>query len=91
MPELSPTRATALQSEIRHFAGWMLLVHCPRCRMLRQLDVNDLIPRVGAAKLLGDVVGRLRCQTCGMASGWVKLADGIEGTARKVRSVMLVE
>jgi hypothetical protein len=91
MPELSPTRSTALQSEIRHFAGWQLAMHCSRCRDGRDLQVNALIQRIGGGKLLGDVVGRLRCQDCGTAPTWIKLADGIEGTARKVRSVMLVE
>ena len=91
MPELSPTRATALQSEIRHFAGWHLALHCPRCRMGRNLQMDALIKHVGAEKLLGDVVRRLRCQDCGTAPDWIELADGVQGTARKVRSVMLVE
>jgi phage FluMu protein Com len=90
MPELSPTRATALQSEIRHFAGWHLAVHCPRCRMLREVQMDDLIKSVGAEKVVGDVVRRLRCQDCGTAPIWVKLADGVQGTARVVRSVMVV-
>jgi hypothetical protein len=83
---MSPTRSTALASEIRHFAGWHLLVNCPRCRELRPLDVNTLIPRVGAEKLLGDVVRRLRCQTCGTAPSWVKLAHSTEGAARPQKS-----
>lgn len=90
MPELSPTRSTALQSELRHFAGWLLLANCPRCCVLRQLAVDELVQRVGAEKLMVDVVHRLRCQDCGTAPTWAKLADGIEGTARAVRSVMLV-
>jgi phage FluMu protein Com len=79
MPELSPTRATALASEIRHFAGWLLLVHCPRCRELREVPVHDLIQRVGAATLLGEVVPHLRCQECGTAkagSSWQMASMG---------------
>jgi hypothetical protein len=90
MPALSPTRTTALQAEIRHFAGWHLAMHCTRCREGRDVQVDALVRRVGAEKLLGDVVRRLRCQDCGTALDWIRLADGVPGTARVVRSVMLV-
>jgi hypothetical protein len=68
---------------------WQCIVRaagcCTRCRWMNPIQ------RVGGAKLLGDVVPRLRCQGCGTAPTWVKLVDGIERTARRVRSVMLVE
>lgn len=46
--------------------------------------------RVGAEGLLGDVAAHRLCQTCGTEPSRVKLADGIEESARVVRSVILV-
>jgi hypothetical protein len=53
MPKLSSTRSTPLASEIRHFAGWHLLVHCPRCYILLQLVVDELMRRIGGENLRG--------------------------------------
>lgn len=90
MPDPSPTRASALASEIQHFAGWTLSVNCPRCRLIREVQVDDMARHIGAGVLLCDVLARLHCRTCGTTPTWVKLAHGIKGTARMVRSVMLI-
>jgi len=87
---LAPTRSDVLATELRHFAGWILSVSCPRCRVLRLLAVDKVIARVGAAEVVRDVLPRLRRQTCGTQPDWVKLADGVEGTGRPVRRVQLL-
>jgi hypothetical protein len=39
---LAPTRATALASPLSAFAGWLLLPHCSRCKVMRQIKVDQL-------------------------------------------------
>jgi len=90
MPALAPTRSIALVTPLHAFAGWHLDAPCPECRVIKQIRINDLIAREGAEKKLGEVVSRLRCQTCGTAPTSVELADGFPGMAKPVRKVMLV-
>jgi hypothetical protein len=46
MPPIAPTRATALASPLRVFAGWQVAASCPACRVLRivklKLDTTNL-------------------------------------------------
>jgi hypothetical protein len=88
MASSSPTRATALASPLQQFAGWLLTVNCPGCRVLRMIAVATLI----ASKWWLDQHGRCGAShTCGNAPDWVRLADGIKGSARVVQEVMLVQ
>lgn len=91
MPALAPTRSIALLTPLHAFTGWHLDAHCPECRVIKQIKIGDLIAREGAEKKLGDVVSRLRCQTCGTAPTSVELTDGYPGMARPVRRVILVK
>jgi hypothetical protein len=65
MASSSPTRATALASELRQFAGWLLTVNCPGCRVLRTVTVETLMTSHGGAISLGNVVRRLRTTSSG--------------------------
>jgi hypothetical protein len=92
MPDLAPTRATALASPLRQFTGWRFTMNCPGCRVLRSLAVETLMPNNGGAITVGETVARLRCQRCGSAPDWVRLADGLKGQAQgPIREVMLVQ
>jgi hypothetical protein len=77
---LAPTRATALASPLSDFYGWNLLPHCARCRVMRQIRVDQ----VGSGTLLRDVLPRLRCQRCGDPPRAVKLSDGGGPAGREV-------
>jgi hypothetical protein len=81
---ISPIRATALASALSDFRGWTLYPHCARCRVLRQLPVNELANQVGGGTLLRDVLPKLRCQKCGDPPKAVKMSDGGGPSAREV-------
>ena len=92
MPDLAPTRATALASPLHQFTGWFLTVNCPGCRVLRTVEINALVESRGGVITVGEVVVKLRCSSCGSAPDWVRLADGTKGTTQgPVREVMLVQ
>jgi hypothetical protein len=92
MPDLAPTRATALASPLHQFTGWLLTINCPACRVLRTVEINTLMARRGGLISVGQVVAKLHCQRCGSAPDWVRLADGTKGAAQgPVREVMLVQ
>jgi len=86
----SPRPAYTPANPLHAFTGWHLDAHCPQCRVIKQVRMADLIAREGAEENLGDVVFRLRCQTCGTAPTSVELADGYPGMAKPVRKAMLV-
>jgi hypothetical protein len=88
---LTPTRATALASPLQAFADWHLTVNCPDCRVLRKVEINKLIDSSGGSAIIGIVIRRLRCQSCGSAPDWVLLSDREKERGRKVREVMLVQ
>lgn len=82
----TPTAATILRSLPRQYETWTLSVGCGTCRVVR------LVPAARLARgdeEIGQALARLRCRTCGAAPGWVKIADGMPGTARQVREVAL--
>ena len=59
MPDLAPTRATALASPLHQFTGWLLTVNCPGCRVLRTVEINTLIlNRGGGAISVGEALLR---------------------------------
>ena len=91
MTSLPPTRATALASPLHAFAEWHLTVNCPSCRVLRKVEISKLIDSSGGSAILGIVIRRLRCQSCGTAPDWVQLSDGEKERGREVRKVMLVQ
>jgi hypothetical protein len=92
MPDLPPTRATALASPLHRFTDWLLTVNCPGCRVLRIVEINTLMASRGGLISVGQVVAKLHCQRCGSAPDWVRLADGTAGSERgPVRAVMLVQ
>lgn len=86
----SETDAAKL-SRLSMFDGWQLSANCPRCRLIRRVMISDLIAQLGKETIIGDIVARLRCQTCGTHPDWVCLADGVEGMGRKVQRITLVE
>jgi phage FluMu protein Com len=88
---LPPTRSTALASPLQAFAEWHLTVNCPSCRVLRKIEIGKLIDSSGGSAIIGIVIRRLRCQSCGSAPDWVQLSDGEKYRGRKVREVMLVQ
>jgi hypothetical protein len=88
---LTPTRSTALASPLHAFAEWHLTVNCPDCRVLRKVEINKLIDSSGGSAILGIVIRRLRCQSCGSAPDWVQLSDRQKERGRKVGEVMLVQ
>jgi hypothetical protein len=88
---LTPTRATALASPLQAFAEWHLTVNCPSCRVLRKVEINKLIDSSGGFAILGIVIRRLRCQSCGSAPDWAQLSDREKRRGRDVREVMLVK
>jgi hypothetical protein len=79
-----PSRATALASPLSAFAGWFLLPHCARCRVMRQIKVDALADQLGSGTLLRDVAPELRCNRCGDAPRAVLLSDGQGPSAREV-------
>jgi hypothetical protein len=92
MPDLAPTRATALASPRRQFTGWTITANCPACHVLRSRTVETLMVTNGGAITVGEVVARLRCKRCGGKPDWVRLADGLKGQAQgPIREVMLVQ
>jgi hypothetical protein len=93
IPDLAPTRATALASPLRTFTGWTLTMFCPDCRKLRSRSVETLMNLYGTGAVsLGDVVARFRCHRCGSKPDWVRLADGLKWQAQgPIREVMLVQ
>jgi phage FluMu protein Com len=84
---LPPTRATALASPLHAFAEWHLTVNCPSCRVLRKVEISKLIDSSGGSAILGIVIRRLRCQSCGSPAERVQLA----WRDPAVRQVMLVQ
>ena len=91
MTSLPPTRATALASPLHAFAEWHLTVNCPSYRVLRKVEISKLIDSSGGSAILGIVIRRLRCQSCGSAPDWVRLSDTEKRRGREVREVMLVQ
>lgn len=81
---LPPTRATALASPLSAFPRWLLLPHCGRCKVMRQIKVDVLAAQLGSGTLLRDVVPRLRCQRCGEPPRGVLLSDDQGPSAREV-------
>jgi len=88
---LPPTRSTALASPLQAFAEWHLTVKCPACRVQRKIEINKLIDSGGGSAIVGIVIRRLRCQSCGSAPDWVQLSDREKRRGREVREVMLVK
>jgi hypothetical protein len=82
MAPLTPTRATAIASALSDYRGWMLYPHCARCRVLRQMPVNELAHQVGSGTLFRDLLARLHCHRCGDPRS-VKLSDN----GRPIREV----
>jgi hypothetical protein len=88
-----PTRAAALASSLKVFAGWHLWMNCASCRLPGIVRVDDLILicRYGGTWLLGAAVDELRCDRCRKAPNWVRLADVAldqrEGPRRTVQLV----
>ncbi len=70
-------RLTAVMgSHLADFAGWTLVIRCPRCRETTELRVQDLLVAHGARQV-SEVVMRLRCSRprCGFRPDQVALRN----------------
>jgi hypothetical protein len=64
-PSRRKTRAAVLACPIGHFRGGVLIVTRPTCREHREVPVNAIIGRIGAAHPVKAVVEQLRCSVPG--------------------------
>jgi hypothetical protein len=87
MADNTPTSATVLRSLPSQYEGWVLSAACGPCQMVRLLPVGRLARR---DVKIGQALNRLRCRTCGAEPHSIKLSDGMPGTARVVREVVLI-
>lgn len=75
---LHPTmdREAAFAQSLLTFKNWHLSLGCPRCRVLRRVEVVHLLRLYGPGRHLGDLFRRLRCQDCGSEPNRATLKEG---------------
>lgn len=72
---------SAMDAKLAAFPGWHFRIHCARCSLVVQLDLDRL--RAARPDLhVAQAVIRLRCSRCGEFPDGVALADGHEGDGR---------
>lgn len=75
---------SAMDAKLTAFPGWHFHIHCARCRLVVQLDLDRL--RNARPDLhVAQAVIRFRCSRCGELPGSVALSEGYEGDGRGER------
>jgi len=67
------SKASVLASELRRFAGWFLLTHCPQCGSSSEIAMQVLIKRYSERLAIYSAVEKLACLDCKVAPDEVHL------------------
>jgi hypothetical protein len=75
---LHPTmdREAAFAQPLLTFKDWHLSLQCPRCRVLRRIEIMRLLRLYGPAPRLGELFWRLRCEACRTPPCWAMRREG---------------
>ena len=69
------SRSSALASELRRFAGWYLLTHCPSCGSSSEIAVDVLAKRHGENVEMYTITRKLGCTECKLEPDEVHLVE----------------